>query len=222
MHFCKCGRHDHTAYVGWFRTTRFTSVLRRQLVKADHTSITTRTRPGEGKAPWILMPWRMVSSEQTRKAASATPPMLLVLLSWCAVSGATMTQINACNQLPGSFSRASSCYIFITIMVQVASRIWPYPQHLRNRRRCVEEWRSSTPDVPAVPLWNSMDTLSFIFKQWWLSIEVRTNRSYQTFLTDWNWKLNYWTSGRGCDLTLKICWRGIPTMFQIFYSLHSG
>ena len=99
-----------------------------------------------------------------------------------------MTQTNACNQLPGYFSRASSCYIFITIMVQVASRMWPYPQHLRNRRRCVEEWRSSTPDVPAVPLWNSMETLSFIFKQWWLSIQVRTNRSYQTFLTDlMNW-----------------------------------
>ena len=46
----------------------------------------------QSTTPWILMRWRMVSSEQTRKAASATPPMLLVLLSWCAVSGATMTQ----------------------------------------------------------------------------------------------------------------------------------
>ena len=152
--------------------------------------------------------------------------MLLVLPSWCAVSGATMTQTNACNHYLGLFSRASSCYIFITIMAQVGSRRWLSPQHLRNRRRCVEEWRSSTPDVPAVPLWNSVDILSFIFKQWWLSIQVRTIRSNQTFLTDLmeTELLNFWQR-MWSDFENMLTWNTNHVwilLFQIFYSLHSG
>ena len=178
VHFCKCGRHDLIACVGWCCTTILTFALRRQQGEADHTSVTTRDQTRFRAPPreyWCDDEWFPRSRREKRLQPRRR-------CYWCSSHGVQwVVQLwlrQRLQPLPGSFSRASSCYIFITIMVQVASRRWPYPQHLRNRRRCVEVRRSSTPDVPAVPLWNSMDTISFIFKQWWLSIQVWTTRSY--------------------------------------------
>ena len=185
MHFCNCGRHDHTAYVGWFCTTRLTSALRRQQGGADHTSITTRdqTRWEHRPVNTDAMTNGFLGADEKSHAADAIgAPLIMVCSEWCNYDSDQRLQ-----PLPGSFSRASSCYIFITIMVQVASRRWPYAQHLRNRRRCVEEWRSSTPqepDVPAVPLWNS--PLCFIFKQ----KHPNKNNQVLSNLSDWhngNW-----------------------------------
>ena len=103
VHFCKCGRHDHTAYVGWFCNTRLTFALRRQQGEADHTSITTRDQT-RFRAPPVntdAMTNGFLGADEKR--SHATPAMLLVLLSWCAVSGATMTQTNACNHYLGLF-----------------------------------------------------------------------------------------------------------------------